>query len=76
MSACDLMVLVSSYHAMNACRGRKVAIDVARGLHFLHSRKRAIIHFDLKVNHFHLKVSDHQHGASLIFIVGCGAHLC
>ena len=29
--------------------GHKVAIDLARGLHFLHSRVPSIVHFDLKV---------------------------
>lgn len=28
--------------------GHKVALDIARGLHFLHSRARPIAHFDLK----------------------------
>ena len=27
--------------------GHKVALDIARGLHFLHSRARPIVHFDL-----------------------------
>ena len=31
---------------MPTCRGRKIAVDVARGLHFLHSNK--IVHLDLK----------------------------
>ena len=28
--------------------GHKVALDIARGLHFLHTRARPIVHFDLK----------------------------
>lgn len=32
-----------------ACRGRKVALDVACALHFLH-HNRNIIHFDVKSN--------------------------
>ena len=28
------------------CCGRNIALDVARGLHFLHSR--SVVHFDLK----------------------------
>ena len=28
------------------CRGRSIALDIARGMHFLHSRR--IVHMDLK----------------------------
>lgn len=28
------------------CRGRTIALDIARGMHFLHSRR--IVHMDLK----------------------------
>jgi serine/threonine protein kinase len=34
------------YLCVNVCRGHQVALDVARGLHFLHSKR--IVHFDLK----------------------------
>ncbi|KAK9806572.1 hypothetical protein WJX73_003484 [Symbiochloris irregularis] len=37
--------------------GHKVALDIARGLHFLHSRTRPIVHFDLK-SHNILLASD------------------
>ena len=29
-----------------ACRGRRVALDVARGLHYLHHKR--VVHLDLK----------------------------
>ena len=31
---------------MRLCRGRRIALDIARGLHHLHHKR--IIHFDLK----------------------------
>ena len=33
------------------CRGRHVALDIARGLHYLHSLK--ITHFDLESGELH-----------------------
>jgi len=32
----------------NTGMARRVALDVARGMHYLHSRSPKVVHFDLK----------------------------
>ena len=52
MEGGDLFRALSSPHARKmlawCCCGRKVAMDIARGLHFLHSHR--VVHLDLKVS--------------------------
>lgn len=57
------------------CRGKQVAIDVAAGLHWLHTRR--IVHFDLKVLRSTVPLMEcHISGLSLRahggFVSACG----